>query len=202
MRPLTERGLSRDPVRQFSQWFAAARRERAIRLPEACCLCTVGVDGYPEGRVVLLKSFDAAGFVFYSNMNSRKGRALARRPRAALVFYWERLNRQVRVVGDAEPVSAAEADRYFRSRPRGSQLSAWASEQSEPVAGRALLEARMRALDRRYPREVPRPSHWSGWRIRPREIEFWQNRDDRLHDRFLFRRAASGAWKRPVRLCP
>lgn len=200
--PLCEATVRPDPIAQFSRWFEDARARAGILLPEAVCLATVGPDGYPEARVVLLKSFGPDGFVFYTNNQSRKGVALARLPRACLNFYWKELDRQVRLVGDAEPVSDAEADAYFASRPRGSRLSAWASRQSAPVADRAELERRVEEFGRKYPGEVPRPPHWSGWRVRPRELEFWQSRADRLHDRFLYRRLPDGGWEKPVRLCP
>ncbi len=191
---LTQEALADDPVEQFDRWFRHAREASGRRLPEACCLSTVDDDGYPEGRVVLLKAHDARGFVFYTNLHSRKGRSLAARPRAALTFWWESLGRQVRVQGDVEPVSAEEADTYFASREPGSRVGAWASLQSEVLESRAALEARVREVEARHAGgEVPRPPHWSGLRVVPRRVEFWQEGEHRLHDRFLYRRE-DGRW--------
>ena len=158
-----------------------------------------------DARIVLVKEVTPRGFVFYTNYRSAKGRALRAEPLAALTFYWDRLAKQVRVRGPVEKVSAEESDAYFRSRPRGSRIGAWASLQSEPLESRLMLEARCREFERRYPGdEIPRPPHWGGFLVRPVEIEFWQGRDDRLHDRFLFRREGNdpeGAWG-VVRLNP
>jgi pyridoxamine 5'-phosphate oxidase len=150
---------------------------------------------------VLLKSFDAHGFVFYTNYRSRKGRELARNPRATLLFWWGELGRQVRIEGRVVRLMARESDAYFATRPRGSQLAAWASPQSAVVAGRDTLERRFEALARRHPGAVPRPPHWGGYRLVPEAFEFWQGREDRLHDRILYRRARGGRW-RIERLAP
>jgi pyridoxamine 5'-phosphate oxidase len=193
-RPLLERDADPDPLRQFSAWFDHARQTE-IRLPEAMALATATADGAPSLRMVLLKGVDERGFVFYSGYESRKGRELAENPRAALCFYWDPLGRQVRIEGAAEPVAHEESEAYFRTRPRGSQTSAWASAQSEPIASRSALEAAAREVVRRYEgQDVPRPAGWGGYRLVPESYEFWQHRDDRLHDRLLYRREPSGVW--------
>ena len=157
--------------------------------PNAVCLSTVGEDGWPQGRIVLVKAVDSRGLVFFTNYRSPKALALAHAPRAALTFYWPDLHRQVRVRGRVEEVSPEESDVYFRTRALGSQIGAWASDQSQILESREALEARRREIEERFQGgEVPRPDHWGGYLLRPDEIEFWQGRDDRLHDRFLFSR--------------
>lgn len=189
-----------DPFAQFDTWFQEAAAAEAT-LPEAMTLATVSADGRPSTRMVLLKGHGRDGFVFYTNFNSAKGQELLGNPHASLCFHWKTLRRQVRIDGPAAPVSDAEADAYFASRPRGSQIGAWASEQSAPVDSRAVLEDRVRDLEAEYDgRDVPRPPHWSGFRLVPARIEFWTDRPDRLHDRLVFDR--DGDEWREVRLQP
>lgn len=198
--PLSEDRVQSDPVAQFAQWYE--RAQAVVKpLPDAVALATATPAGHPSLRMVLLKGFDAHGFVFYTNYRSRKGRELARNPRAALLFYWGELERQVRIDGRVEKLMARESDEYFATRPRGSQLSAWASPQSALVAGRGLLERRFAALARKYPDAVPRPPQWGGYRLVPEAFEFWQGREDRLHDRIHYRRVRGGRW-RIERLAP
>jgi pyridoxamine 5'-phosphate oxidase len=196
---LSEAAAAADPIAQFNRWFDDAVAAD-LRHPNAMTLATVD-DGRPSARVVLLKSVDEHGFVFFTNFESRKGRELAANPAAALLFFWSELERQVRVDGTAEKVSPEESDAYFATRPYGSQIGAWASAQSEPIPSREVLEARARELDARYEGgPVPRPGHWGGYRVAPVEIEFWQGRANRLHDRLRYR-LAGGVWTRE-RLSP
>jgi pyridoxamine 5'-phosphate oxidase len=184
---------SKDPFALFAQWFTAAAAQEG--LPEAMSLATVGADGRPSLRMVLLKGFDSTGFVFYTNTHSRKGRQLAANPNGALCLYWKTLSRSIRIEGVFAPVTVAEADAYFQSRPRDSQLAAWASDQSDTLAARDILFERFAAEQARYQGQtVPRPPQWSGYRLSPDRIEFWQDVPNRLHDRLLFEKAATG-WK-------
>lgn len=179
-----------DPIAQFGQWFAEAKATPAIADATAMTLATATADGKPSARVVLLKDFNADGFVFYGNMESRKFSELRANPHAALCFHWIPLNRQVRIEGTVTRVSEAEADAYFASRGRGKQVGAWASQQSRPMENRAEFEARIAAFDKKFDGvEVPRPPHWSGWRLAPTAMEFWCDGEFRLHDRDLFTRA-------------
>jgi len=185
-------GMS-DPFTRFAEWYAEAVQAIPVD-PNAMVLSTVGADGRPSARVMLLKGFDASGFVFYTNLESRKGRELVGRPAAALTFHFQPLGRQVRVEGLAHPVSADEADRYFATRPRGSQVGAWASDQSAPLPSRATLEGRVAEVEARYRGgPIPRPPHWSGFRLVPDRIEFWVARDNRLHEREVFSRKGPDA---------
>jgi pyridoxamine 5'-phosphate oxidase len=198
---LTLPGLDPDPLVVFQDWMETARQRSLMEYPNAMVLATVDGDGFPDARIVLLKDVDERGFVFYTNRESAKGEALARTGMAGLNFYWDHLGRQVRVRGLVETVSDDESDAYFSSRPRGSQIGAWASEQSRVLDRRETLEARAASLEDKYrDRSVPRPDHWGGYVVRPRAIEFWQARDCRLHDRFLYRKGSSG-WS-VVRLNP
>ena len=185
---LAEADADRDPIGQFERWFEDALRAR-LPLPNAMTLATVGADGTPSARSVLLKGIERGGFTFYTNYRSRKGRELEARAAACLVFMWSELERQVRIDGTVERVSAEESDAYFTSRPLGARLSAWASPQSERVPDRAALEAAMAQARARYGDAPPRPPHWGGYRVAPRQIEFWQGRADRLHDRLRYTRA-------------
>ena len=197
---LTEADAGNDPLHLFEQWFDAATKSPAIE-PNAMMLATVDEGGRPAARMVLLKGFDERGFAFYTNYESRKGRELAARPQAALCFWWAELERQVRIEGAVERVSAEESDTYFASRPKLSQFGAILSPQSEVIASREALEVRAPALLRKLgDGPIPRPDHWGGFRVVPNAIEFWQGRESRLHDRLLFTRDGTG-WKR-VRLAP
>jgi len=189
---LTEGELDPDPIRQFRCWFEAATLSE-IPEPNAMVLATASPDGRPSARIVLLRGYDEQGFVFFTNYDSRKGRELAANPHAALVFHWHDLERQVRVEGPVVQVSAEESDAYFQSRPAGSRLGAWASRQSEVIADREILEARVRALEIQYADgRIPRPEHWGGYRVIPTVLEFWQGRPSRLHDRLRYTRSAGG----------
>lgn len=190
-----------DPYRLFRTWYAEAQKSEPT-YPDAMTVTTVAANGMPSARILLLKGLDDRGFVFYTNQRSRKGRQLAENPQCALCFFWKSIERQVRVEGTVEPVTEAEADAYFASRPRGSQIGAWASEQSETLESRAALEARITDLEARFgDAPVPRPAHWSGYRVSPERIEFWREGRFRLHDRIAYTRSADGGWT-PTRLFP
>lgn len=183
-----------DPIALFERWFDDALRAE-LREPNATTLASADADGNPNARIVLLKDFDEQGFVFYTNYESRKGEELAANPRATLVFYWTELERQVRITGSVEKVSAAESDEYFASRPLGAQLGAWASAQSRPIpTRRALVMARDAREKESAGKRVMRPPFWGGYRVVPTFIEFWKGRADRLHDRFAFTLTAPRAW--------
>ncbi len=183
-----------DPLALFHAWLAEAEA-REPNDPNALALATATPDGRPSVRMVLLKHADADGFVFYTNLESRKGEELKANPEAAMLFHWKSLARQVRVEGPAEPVTDEEADAYFATRARGSQIGAWASPQSRPLEGRFELERRIATYTAKFGvGSVPRPPHWSGFRLRPRAIEFWENRPFRLHDRTVYHARADGTW--------
>jgi pyridoxamine 5'-phosphate oxidase len=194
-KPLLESDVDANPLRQFERWFDEAVKAGVLE-PEAMALATATTGGAPSARMVLLRDFDERGFVFFTNYDSRKARELAANPRAALVFFWEAVERQIRVEGRIETVSAAESDAYFAGRPRGSQLGAWASPQSDVLTSREALEQRVRDVETRFAddKPVPRPPNWGGLRVVPDLIEFWQGEPSRLHDRLCFQRQADGTW--------
>lgn len=196
---LREEDAGDEPVALFAAWMNAAVAA-GIAEPNGIALATVAADGSPRVRIVLLRGFDARGFVFFTNYESAKGSEIAGDPKASFTIWWQPLHRQVRVAGRVEKVSAEESDAYFASRPRGHRVSAWASSQSAVIADRAQLAAAEAAADARFLDDVPRPPHWGGYRVVPEEIEFWQGRENRLHDRLRYRRAGE-AWLRE-RLAP
>jgi pyridoxamine 5'-phosphate oxidase len=196
---LDEASIDTDPFRQFQSWIDEAIRAQALE-PTAMTVSTIDARGRPAGRICLLKGADARGFVFFTNYESRKGQELAAHPVAALTFMWRELERQVRIEGAVEKVSDGESDEYYRTRPLGSRIGAWASPQSRPLESRASLETRWAELTDQYGDNPPRPPHWGGYRVLPDYFEFWQGRPSRLHDRIAFSRAAGG-WK-IARLAP
>lgn len=192
---LTKATVDPNPIRQFEKWSADARatgmsEQDAISMT----LATSDNDGQPTARIVLLKGFDDQGFVFYTNYESRKGLELAENPKACLLFYWSPLWRQVRIEGEIEKVSAEESDQYFHSRPLGSKIGAWASDQSSAIESRAVVEQRFEEFGFKFGDNVPRPTHWGGYRLKPKLIEFWQGQENRLHDRLRYSLQANGSW--------
>ncbi len=192
---LTKRKVDPNPFKQFAQWFQEGAAAEPI-LPEAVTLATATSEGKPSSRVVLLKKFDESGFVFFTNYESRKGTELTENPQAALCFYWRQLERQITVTGTVVQVSREESEAYFRTRPRGSQVGALASRQSQVTANREELEKRFQQVMAEYAgKEIPLPSYWGGYRLAPSTLEFWQGRPNRMHDRLLYSRQSDGQWK-------
>jgi pyridoxamine 5'-phosphate oxidase len=192
---LTKDAVDRSPFRQFEKWSEAARAAGVSEQDTiSMTLATAGRDGRPAARIVLLKSFDEQGFVFYTNYQSRKARELAENSQVCLLFYWPQLWRQVRIEGTSEKVSDEDSEQYFHSRPLGSKVGAWASEQSKPIENRAALEKRFEEFTSKFGENVPRPPHWGGYRVKPNVIEFWQGQENRLHDRLRYTLQDDGIW--------
>lgn len=192
---LSEADVAADPLQQFHRWFDEARTANVAEV-NAMCLSTVNRSGHPTSRIVLLKDIDERGLTWFTHYTSHKGDDLAHHPHAALLFFWSELERQVRIQGRVERISAAESDSYFHSRPVSSRHGALASQQSQPIASRELLEQRIEDVAKRYGDEVPRPDHWGGYRLIPDYFEFWQGRPSRLHDRIAFAKSTVGKWTR------
>lgn len=198
---LDEKDVAPDPISQFSNWFSQAL-DANIFEPNAMTLATATSDGIPSARVMLMKGFEANGFIFYTNYLSRKGKELSKNPRASIVFFWAELERQVRIEGVVEKIGKEESTRYFHSRPKGSQIGALASQQSREIESRQVLEDNLKELEERFKdQEIPKPSHWGGYILKPQVVEFWQGGPGRLHDRVVYKRINNKNWK-IVRLAP
>ena len=194
LKSLEIKDVSLDPLRQFKLWMDEAIDSEALEV-NAMCLSTLGLDGFPNGRIVLLKELDY-GFVFFTNYESEKGNELNSNPKASLTFFWAEIERQVRVIGEVAKISEEESDEYFFSRPFGSQIGAWASPQSREISGREVIEANQRVIEEKFtPTTMVRPPHWGGYRLVPHRMEFWQGRPSRLHDRICYTKEAKGDWK-------
>jgi pyridoxamine 5'-phosphate oxidase len=191
---LSESDVAADPITQFAHWYEQAT-QAGVAEPNAMSLATVSQEGKPSSRIVLIKAYDQSGFSWFTNYDSKKGHDLEARPYAALLFHWVELERQVRIEGKVEKMSAADSDAYFNSRPLGSRQSALASQQSQPIANREALEQRLQQVVNQYGEHPPRPTHWGGYRLVPELLEFWQGRSSRLHDRITYRRQADGSWQ-------
>lgn len=194
LKSLEIKDVSLDPLRQFKLWMDEAIDSEALEV-NAMCLSTLGLDGFPNGRIVLLKELDH-GFVFFTNYESEKGNELNSNPKASITFFWAEIERQVRVIGEVAKISEEESDEYFFSRPFGSQIGAWASPQSREISGREVIEANQRVIEEKFtPTTMVRPPHWGGYRLVPHRMEFWQGRPSRLHDRICYTKEAKGDWK-------
>ncbi|KAA3597933.1 MAG: pyridoxamine 5'-phosphate oxidase [Calditrichaeota bacterium] len=194
--------VNENPFEQFKIWYQEANKIETVPIIETMCLSTIDANGFPDSRVVLLKSFDEDGFTFYTNLNSVKCKHLEKNPFASLCFHWQNLKRQVRIQGKVSQVLDSIADEYFASRPRGSQIGAWASEQSEVLASREILLKKVTDFEKKFEnQEIPRPDFWSGFVVKPFKIEFWQDQENRLHDRFQYSLQNDNSWK-IVRLNP
>ncbi len=191
---LNESDVASNPTEQFAHWWNDALASEILEV-NAMTLATSTKSGKPSARIVLLKGFDERGFVFFTNYESNKGKALAENPNAALIFFWKEIERQIRIEGVAQKISAAESDEYFFSRPEGSRIGAWASPQSKIIENRSVLEENVQQFSNRFKNSIPRPPHWGGYRVMPELIEFWQGRSNRLHDRIQYTKTVSGSWK-------